>query len=74
MADAALRLATHVNYVNAGTVEFVLDLDTMAFYFLEMNTRIQVEHPVTWSRLFTTRCSRRSLCTGRIGMRRYPAC
>ena len=47
MADAALRLATHVNYVNAGTVEFVLDLDTMEFYFLEMNTRIQVEHPVT---------------------------
>lgn len=47
MADAALRLASHVNYVNAGTVEFVLDLDTMEFYFLEMNTRIQVEHPVT---------------------------
>ena len=47
MADAALRLAKHVNYVNAGTVEFVLDLDTMEYYFLEMNTRIQVEHPVT---------------------------
>jgi acetyl-CoA carboxylase biotin carboxylase subunit len=47
MTDAALRLATHVNYVNAGTVEFVLDLDSMEFYFLEMNTRIQVEHPVT---------------------------
>ena len=47
MAGAALRLATHVNYVNAGTVEFVLDLDSMEFYFLEMNTRIQVEHPVT---------------------------
>jgi acetyl-CoA carboxylase, biotin carboxylase subunit len=47
MADAALRLATHVKYVNAGTVEFILDLDSMDFYFLEMNTRIQVEHPVT---------------------------
>jgi len=47
MADAALRLAGHVGYVNAGTVEFMLDLDSMEFYFLEMNTRIQVEHPVT---------------------------
>ncbi|MPZ47354.1 MAG: acetyl-CoA carboxylase biotin carboxylase subunit [Betaproteobacteria bacterium] len=47
MADAALRLARHVSYVNAGTVEFILDLDSMEFYFLEMNTRIQVEHPVT---------------------------
>ncbi len=47
MADAALCLAKHVSYVNAGTVEFVLDLDSMKFYFLEMNTRIQVEHPVT---------------------------
>ncbi len=47
MADAALRVAKHVGYVNAGTVEFMLDLDSMDFYFLEMNTRIQVEHPVT---------------------------
>ena len=47
MADAAVRLVRHVDYTNAGTVEFILDLDTKAFYFLEVNTRIQVEHPVT---------------------------
>ena len=47
MAEAAVRLAARVGYVNAGTVEFILDLDTLDFYFLEVNTRIQVEHPVT---------------------------
>ena len=44
---AALKLAKAIEYRNAGTVEFILDGDTSEFYFLEMNTRIQVEHPVS---------------------------
>lgn len=47
ICSAAVRLAKTVNYDSVGTVEFLYDQDTQKFYFMEMNTRIQVEHPVT---------------------------
>jgi acetyl/propionyl-CoA carboxylase alpha subunit len=46
MGEAAIRIAKSVDYYSAGTVEFLLDADRN-YFFMEMNTRIQVEHPVT---------------------------
>ena len=47
MGEAAVAAAKAVNYYNAGTVEFIFNPSDSTFYFLEMNTRLQVEHPVT---------------------------
>jgi acetyl-CoA carboxylase, biotin carboxylase subunit len=47
MGQAAVQAARAVNYTGAGTVEFIFDYHAKKFYFMEMNTRIQVEHPVT---------------------------
>ncbi|MBW4077281.1 MAG: ATP-grasp domain-containing protein [Acidobacteria bacterium] len=47
MGDAALELAKAIGYQSAGTVEFLVDDDSREFFFLEVNTRLQVEHPVT---------------------------
>lgn len=47
LCDAAVRIATEIGYDNAGTIEFLYDLDTEEWFFIEMNPRIQVEHTVT---------------------------
>ena len=47
MGEAAVAAAKAVNYYNAGTIEFIFDPKTSSYYFLEMNTRLQVEHPIT---------------------------
>jgi 3-methylcrotonyl-CoA carboxylase alpha subunit len=47
IGEAAVAAAKAVGYYNAGTVEFIFDTADDKFYFMEMNTRLQVEHPIT---------------------------
>lgn len=47
LCNKAVLAAKAVEYANAGTVEFIFDVDTQEFYFMEMNTRLQVEHPIS---------------------------
>ncbi|CAI7607856.1 unnamed protein product [Penicillium pancosmium] len=47
MSDTAVRIGSLIGYENAGTVEFIFDVSTGKFYFLEVNARLQVEHPIT---------------------------
>ena len=47
MSKTAIEIGNLLRYESAGTVEFIVDVDTAKFYFLEVNTRIQVEHPIT---------------------------
>jgi acetyl-CoA carboxylase biotin carboxylase subunit len=62
ICTAALKLAAAVGYDSVGTVEFLFDLDTQNFYFMEMNTRIQVEHPVTEHRVDIDLITEQILC------------
>ena len=45
--STAIQVAKAVDYYNAGTVEFIYDIESAKFYFMEMNTRLQVEHPIS---------------------------
>lgn len=47
MGEAAVRAAKQIKYIGAGTLEFIFDNQTKEFFFMEMNTRLQVEHPIT---------------------------
>lgn len=47
MGEVSVRAAKKINYVGAGTIEFIFDNQTKEFFFMEMNTRLQVEHPIT---------------------------
>lgn len=47
MGETAVRAAKSINYIGAGTIEFIFDNKTKDFFFMEMNTRLQVEHPIT---------------------------
>jgi acetyl-CoA carboxylase biotin carboxylase subunit len=47
MSDISIRAARDVNYIGVGTIEYIYDVQDESFYFMEMNTRVQVEHPVT---------------------------
>lgn len=47
MGEAAVRAAKRIGYVGAGTIEFIFDNKTKEYFFMEMNTRLQVEHPIT---------------------------
>jgi hypothetical protein len=57
MSHVAVTIARAIHYENAGTVEFILEEGTQNFYFLEVNTRLQVEHPITEA--ITGTCGRR---------------
>ncbi len=47
LCETGIKAAKAVKYYNAGTVEFIYDIEEQKFYFMEMNTRLQVEHPIS---------------------------